>query len=293
MDERTALHTAARRYCQQRFSDWAQNYTDLQARQKWQVEASFKPGWDYSEEAYRTFPRYRIDAAILAEVERLMPDSEASIEELHSRLVRACDVAETRVHGELKNPIAREAVRDEADDFRAYIQVLSSSDLRDIEPLPFRRVINDEESRRLWNRLEQVWGIGHGPWFPLKEGALPANIIVFHSDYFKKIDGIKLLQEALRAHGIDRVFQLHEFGPPEPEYEVELSIFEPMYGDGGEQYSTSGLGDWVVYMSHESSVSICGDWLTRIIEEKFPDWRQRTYRGPYSTEDLRGSWGGK
>ena len=62
------------------------------------------------------------------------------------------------------------------------------------------------------------------------------------------------------------------------------------YGLGGEQYSTSELTDWVVYASHESSITIAGDWLIRILKENWPEWLQRTYQGPYSTGDLRGTW---
>jgi hypothetical protein len=290
MDDITALHTAARRYCQQRFSDWSQNYKDLQAKEKWQITDSFALGWQYSEDAYRIFPRYRVDAAIQMEVERLMPDCDASLEALRTRLSCACDVAEIRLRTELTNSIAREALRQEADDFRAYISILNGSDLRSIEPLPYRRVIDDVESKQFWHQLQRVWGIGSGHWFPLKQCPVPPNVFAFHDDYFDKIDGVALLQNALQAHGIRKVFQLHEFGPPEPEYEIDLSIFVPTYGSGGEQYSTSGLSDWVVYASHESSVTICGDWLTRNIEMKLPDWSQHTYRGPYPTEDLRGTW---
>jgi hypothetical protein len=46
-----------------------------------------------------------------------------------------------------------------------------------------------------------------------------------------------------------------------PEYEVELRICEPGYRDGGEQYSTSEHADWIVYASHESSITIGGEWL--------------------------------
>lgn len=290
MDNTTALHTAARRYCQQRFSDWCQIYKELQEREKTQVEDMFKPGWRYSEEARRTFPRYRLDAAIQVEVERLTPDCETNLEQLRTRLGRACGVAQMRLQEELTNSHEREAIHEEAEDFRAYISVLNADDLRSIEPLPYRRVINDAESKRLWGQLKHVWAIGSGHWYPLKEGPVPPNVIAFHQDYFERIDGAELLREALRARGIENVFQLHEFAPPEPEYEIEVSMFVPVYGSGGEQYSTSELGDWMVYASHESSVTISGDWLTRIIEEKFPDCRQYTYRGPYSTEDLRGTW---
>jgi hypothetical protein len=134
MDDKIALHTEARRYCQQRFSDGLQTYQELQAKENWKFENLFKPGWDYSEEAYRIFPRYRMASAIQIEVEKLKPDCETNIEDLRTRLIRACDVAEIRLREELKNPLAREALREEADDFRDYIRVLRASDLEGVEP---------------------------------------------------------------------------------------------------------------------------------------------------------------
>jgi hypothetical protein len=102
--------------------------------------------------------------------------------------------------------------------------------------------------------------------------------------------GAQLLREALGSRGISRVLQLHEFGPPEPEYEIELSILEPMYASGGEEYCVSKELDWVVYASHESSITIAGEWLIEAFKQKWPEWTHRTYGGPFATEDLKGTW---
>jgi hypothetical protein len=51
MDETTALHTAARGYCEARFSEWIQVYEDLQRTENWQVKKLLKER-HYSEEAY-------------------------------------------------------------------------------------------------------------------------------------------------------------------------------------------------------------------------------------------------
>jgi hypothetical protein len=290
MDDKTALHTAARRYCEHRFSEWFQNYKDLQTREKWQVQRLFGPGWGYSDEAYRTFPHYRLDKEVQVEVEKLTPTSTMNLDELRVQLLHACDVVEARLHAELQNAFAREALRDEANDYRAYIQVLSPNDLKTIEPLPYRRVLNEQESKRLWSQLKLSWGIGGGHWFPLKEGPVPPHVMAFHDDYFERMEGLMILREALKARKIEKVYQLQEFGPPEPEYEIELSIFEPACGSGGEQYSTSESTDWLVYASHESSITICGEWLTHVFARAWPAWSMRTYLGPFSTPDLRGSW---
>jgi hypothetical protein len=114
--------------------------------------------------------------------------------------------------------------------------------------------------------------------------------LAFHVDYFSAIDGDALLREALSGSGVSRVFELHEFGPDEPDYEIELSVFEPGYRWGGEQYCTRAGVDWVVYASHESSITVAGDWLLQILKRERPECTDRTYRGPYSTEDMRGTW---
>ena len=289
-DDRTALHTAARRYCEERFSEWAQTYNELEARGNVRIEGKFKPGWDYSEEAYGVFPRYRVDKAIRIEVEMLAPESSNSLEELRSQLISASDIAEARLRTELKSEIARQALREEAEDYKTYIRILSGGDLLSIAPLPFRRVLADRESKELWNKLKITWGIGDGYWFPLSEGRTPPNVLAFHVDYLKAINGLALLQEALGQRGISRVFELHEFGPEEPDYEIELSIFAPTYRWGGEQYCTATGVDWVVYASHESSITIAGDWLLEKLKQKWPECTDRTYGGPYSTNDLRGTW---
>jgi hypothetical protein len=290
MDVRIALHTAARRYCLDRFADWIEAYKELQAKENWQVSNFFKASRDYSEDAYKVFPRYRFDAAIQVEVERLTPSSFGSLEELRSRLLEACAAAENRLMAEFSKPTAKKALREEAVDYGAYIQVLNESDLINVEPLPFRRVVTDEESKQFRKQLKEVWDIGKGYWFPLRPGPVPQNVIAFHADYFGQMSGAEVLREALRSRGISRIFQLHEFGPSEPDYEIELSIFEPSYAGGGEQYSISKQIDWVVYASHESSVSVCGEWLTDVFKREWPEWSSRIYGGPFATGDLRGTW---
>lgn len=291
MDDKSALHTAARRYCRRRFSEWSDKCTEIQAQENWQVGDQFQRGWDYSDEAYKTFPRYRVDQAIEVEVEKLNPLSDGSLEELRMELLAACDSAETTLCEELKHPLARAAVVEEAGDYRAYVRSLRSSHLRIIEALPYRRVVTQEESEGLWNQLKMNFGIESGSWFPLKEGACPADVIAFHTDFFEHRDGGQVLHDALQTHGVSRVFQLQEFRAPE--YEIEISAFEPFYGSGGEQYSTSEAVDWVVYASHESSITIAGGWLTAIFKERWPDWMRHTYGGPFSTSDLRGTWEAK
>src|SRR6202035_2146427 len=112
-------------------------------------------------------------------------------------------------------------------------------DLGHIEPLPYRRVLTEEESKTLWNRLKQTWDIGEEYWFPLRDSPVPDKLLTLHADYFAMMRGAELLRDALSNRGVSRVFQLNEFRSIDPEYEMEISILEPRYASGGEQYSTS------------------------------------------------------
>jgi hypothetical protein len=85
-------------------------------------------------------------------------------------------------------------------------------------------------------------------------------VLAFHTDYFQNIGGEALLREFLKKRAVSTVFLLHEFR--DPEYEIELGVFVPGYGDGGEQYSTSKETDWVVYAAHESSITMASKPLS-------------------------------
>jgi hypothetical protein len=148
------------------------------------------------------------------------------------------------------------ALLEETEDFRAYIETLTPTDLKGVEELPYRRVLDEQEGKRLWEQIRRNWDIGEGYWFPLKDGPVPPHILAFHTEYFQNIGGETLLRGALKKRDVSTVFLLHEFG--DPDYEIELGSFVPGYRDGGEQYSTSKEADWVVYSSHESSITICG-----------------------------------
>jgi hypothetical protein len=287
MDELTALHTAVRRYCQKEFSKWTRRYATLSAAGRGRVPAHGESSWDYSEEAYEMFPRYRIAEAIQIEVERIVPSDSNSLENLRVLLLEAARAAEDRLTAEMKSPAARTALSAEADEYRSFLGSWAEADLRAVEPLPYRRVIDAQESERIWAGLKVRWEFDGHYWFPLKRGDPPPDVIAFHTEFFCEMRGLELLREALMDRGVTRIFQLHESGP---DYDIEFSIFDPQDSAGEEQYSTSESLDWLVYASHESSITIAGDWLVAFFQREWPEWKEKTYQGPFSTADLRGTW---
>lgn len=279
MNENTAVHALARRYCQEQFSEWCSRYEALQRRQP-------RSEGDYSPEAYDTFPRYLILQAMLRAVESLTPESAGSADPLVEAMANVAQNAESILTAAPQNPIAASAIAEERAKFITFIRSLTAEQINAAKPLPFRRTLAKEESDQIWTQLKAKWEIDGDYWYPLKSKKLPAGILAFHTDYFGDNKEV-ILRELLTRREIRRIWELREHG--DDEYELELALFRPRY-NGAEGYWTSSGADWLVYASHESSITLAGDWLVAGFKDIVPDCDRYQYGGPFSTADLRGTW---
>ena len=78
----------------------------------------------------------------------------------------------------------------------------------------------------------------------------------------------------LEARRIERVWALREYGP---EYMEDLALFEPYY-NGAEGFWSSGDLDWIIYASHERSVTV-GGWLLGKLKAIWPSWQDHVWTG--------------
>lgn len=279
MDLPQALHTAARRFCSNQHYRWSGEYKQLLD------SGQDKVAGDYSNAAYGLFPRYRLDDAIEIEVERLTGLEFSSLAETRKLLLEAGGRALASLLPEFqRSSEACIALKDELKAFEFYIAGLEDMQLAHIEPLPYRRVLGESESERLWQHLRARWGVT-GYWYPLSNCDPRTNVIAFHQELWERRDGTSLLAQATQERAIETCFLLCE-GPPD--YEIDRSLINPIYG-GDESFVTSDF-EWLVYSSHESSIAVAG-WLADFYRTQWPDWDSVTYEGPFHTNDLRGSWG--
>jgi hypothetical protein len=112
-----------------------------------------------------------------------------------------------------------------------------------------------------------------GQWYPITKDQ-PLRAVAFQANYFNDEVGVKILRDILSKRGIKRVWELKEIGP-EPEYEKEIDEFEPYYG-GTEGYWCSADMDWIIYVSHENSITI-GGWLLDAVKIVWPNWEERVW----------------
>ncbi len=287
MDLLHALHTMARRHCIERHAYRAAAYEQLEAS-----GSARKPGsrahWEYTDQAYATFPRYLVWEAILKQIERLEPRLVRGVDQLREELVSAGSRAQTTSTANPHlPPAASAAMSEEREEFARFIRSVGRSQLAVVESLPMRRVFGEEELKGLWQSLHTAWDIsGEHYWWPLRKGTAPREVLMFHTDWFDSGKHMAL-REILARQGVERVWEVREFR--EWGCEQSLDAFEPAYS-GEEGYWTSSTMDWLVYASHESSITLAGEWLVGDFRQRFPDCGRFDYGGPMSTPDQRGAW---
>jgi len=271
MDPTQALHTAARRYCTQKHSHWVDEYTKLPN------EGRAANDYDYTPEALNIFPRYNVLKAILNAVEKLVPSDFGSVDEARKALIATGQDAQSPFTEDPSCDIEQSAIAEERTAFCAYIANITDTALAAVAPLPYERVLQEEESKRLWGKLGEVWDVTEHHWFPLTDCARK-DILAFQDRYFMDACGPEKLIPVLRSREIEKVWVLREI-ECDPQHEVEISLFDPCYR-GSEEYWTSEKMDWIIYVSHESSVTV-GGWLLDEVKRLWTQWQDHIWESPF------------
>jgi hypothetical protein len=262
-----ALHNIALRYCIERHAYWGERYSDI-VRTRGERQSD---GYNYTAEALATFPRYNLLNAIRVELERIDPEKLIDEDSTRSLLILAGQVAEDISTRPPSGHIEARVMNEEREEFCRFVGALKPSDLDNIERLPYQRVLTEAEAKSIWARMRSKWKIPAGYWYPLSDCDLP-DIVAFDAEAFDNAMPQKALHGILATLGIKRVFELREYGP---EYEQDLALFEPSY-NGAEGYWISDDLDWIIYASHEGSITVGGLMLNEL-KAIWPAWKSHLW----------------
>ena len=272
MHETMALHTAARRYCMERApalnplheEQWYQD-------RRWTRNRDLLLAWL---DGRGTAAQIEFFGDLLFQIELVLPDEFVSLNALRSFLLTTA--RETVPPSD--TPKEEREINQEREGFQTYIESLSVHDLHRIAPLPYRRVLKEPEVARMWPQIEQRWGItAKMYWYPLLPVALPSHVVAWHEEWFAYAISPDTLREMLREHGIGRVWELRQAGVP-PQYEMDVAFLIP-WCESVEHVWTSESMDWMMYTSHEHSITLGGQWLLTSIERIWPQWKEHLYVG--------------
>lgn len=263
------LHSAARQYCEDQYRVWSEKYSRLAA------EGGDRNGYYYTPEAYRTFPRYQVLDAVRTELERLTGADLEDIDEARDLLVLAGETAQSD-STEYDDRDAQQAVAEERQKFVDHLRSLSKEQIESTEVLPWKRVLSPEEADQIWSSLEGRWGLKRREyWYPLRESK-PDEVEAVQDSHFLEAFTPPKLREVLRNRGVERLWELREYGP---EYELDVELFDPCYTGAEGFWTSAGDPDWIVYASHESSITV-GGWLLGQVQRDWTDWAGHLWTSP-------------
>jgi len=261
-----ALHSAARRYCIDKHRYWCEAYARLLK------QGRAGDGYHYSPTALDTFPRYNMLNAIRVAIETIDSESLDDFATTKSQVVNAASIADDDFTRTSLDDTSANAQRSEREKFCDFVRSISESDVLKHDPLPYRRVLSAVESDRVWTALGSVWGIPERAyWYPLCETSV-TDITAFSANDFHEFVPAHALRRKLADLSIDRVWELREFGP---EYAENVELLDPFYNGAEGVWTVPGYA-WVMYASHESSVTIAGTLLAEV-KRMWPNWQQHQW----------------
>jgi len=227
--------------------------------------------------------------AMLREISQLSPDEYDSFESLQEMLGLASRVASSDLLDDLakRHPLeAKQAIQEEIERFSQALEALDRKQLtvKTLSPLPFARELSRSEASMIWAEVVRTWELNHNHWYPIYGPPRPPNTLAFLAEMFEANLVPTKLRNILRAHESERVYEFSEFSPLGiqsgwPETEMGIEFFVPRYGQiaGGEGYWFSPQLDWLIYASHEKSITVGGEWLIEAIKQAWPDWEEGLY----------------
>jgi len=128
------------------------------------------------------------------------------------------------------------------------------------------RELTEDETDKLNRSLLQVWEITNSYWYPLKEISRH-DVIAFDADAFESTFGFEKLREILKD--TKEIYEIKEW--KDKGNIVEFDSLEPQYDGEGEGFWFTKDMKWIIYCSHEDSITFGGESIIQIIKE---NWKE-------------------
>ena len=154
-------------------------------------------------------------------------------------------------------------------DFIKFVTELNVNELLGVSPISFERRLKNEESKTLESSLKDKFDFGSWKdenyyWEPLSKTKTKSPFVYFQDDLFKSEEVQKVI-DILKSISGDRIFLLTD---KNINYEVETSSFDI---DWIESAYCDFKTDWIIYISHEGTITFSGQKLISEIEGKLTE----------------------
>ena len=202
-----------------------------------------------------------------------------NIQKLKAEIIHSC---ENELVEHYNNPRGNDVFRRRIDVIRNnFIDFVNSLDLKQIEfdnQLPYERRLNADESKKLRKSLKNIWDFdgwnnGNYYWEPIAETKNSQPLIYFEAEIFSENDIERVKQMISKIYG-NRIFKLTE---DMLDYEIE---YTELSNDWIESAFTDKSYSWLIYFSHEGTLTFSGKNIIQQIDLNFPE--KNDYKNPWN-----------
>lgn len=141
------------------------------------------------------------------------------------------------------------------------------------------------KNKEIRNKLNKTWGIpDRDYWIPLDFQALKSDIEYFEYHSFESNFGVENLKEIIQKINLGKIYEISE-----DLEDNEIKVYEIHGYEMLELFYTNESADWVVYLSHENTITIAGGSLLREIKKEWVHWKNwnRPYEKNLNNESQR------
>ncbi|MDR3292769.1 MAG: hypothetical protein LBT20_01540 [Clostridiales bacterium] len=153
--------------------------------------------------------------------------------------------------------------------FIDFVKNITDEQLESVVELPYGRKLSNEESKMIREKLLQVWNFDGDYWNPLTDN-YKGEILVVISEFITDKD-IEKIQSFLNVDNINHCYAVDE---NKNDYECGyISV------TSCEEVCVDKRLDWLIYSSHEGTVSFAGTPLIAFVKELFIDRKEQLWHG--------------
>jgi hypothetical protein len=136
------------------------------------------------------------------------------------------------------------------------------------------KLLDKNYSEKIKSRLNQVWDIKYQYWYPLFNCDIQ-DVIAFDSKYFEDSKKLEFVKRLLRNHRVKNIYEFREDGT----YNQVIDFFDyefwhsDPYFWNNECFWFDDNMDWIMYISHEETITFGGKWLIENLKKEYVDWK--------------------
>lgn len=133
--------------------------------------------------------------------------------------------------------------------------------------------LNNIKKKDILEKLKSLWDIKKYYWYPL-EKCLRNDVISFDTEYINNPVKIGFIKSILEEHDVVKLYEFREHGLA---YEIDnISNYTLWQSDDYFMYNEGFWFDdtmsWIIYKSHEDSITFGGEWIRSRLKEEWKDW---------------------